>query len=199
MTQLSYPVLAQIIYPAHRRGGESARAILLALGGAAALTAAAKIQIPFYPVPQTLQTLVVLLLGAAYGVRLGAATVALYLAAGAAGLPIFAGAPEKGIGIAYMVGPTGGYLFGFVAAAAVCGMLAARGWDEKLWKVAAAMCIGNFVIYACGLLWLGAVIGWDKPLFALGMYPFLLGDAAKIIFAAAAVPPIARAIRRRAG
>ncbi len=197
MTNLAYPALAQLLYPARRDGGRLRRAALLVIGGAALLTAAAKIQIPFYPVPQTLQTMVVLLIGTAYGARLGAATVLCYLAIGAAGLPVFAGTPEKGIGLAYILGPTGGYLVGVVFAAAACGALARHGWDAKLWTVAAAMCVGNLIIYACGLSWLGAVAGWDKPILEWGLYPFLFGDAAKIAFAAAALPPIARAIRRR--
>lgn len=194
---VAHSTLAQAIWPVHGGALQAMRAIVLAIGGAVLLTASAKIQIPFYPVPQTLQTMVVLLLGMAFGAKLGTATVLAYLAAGAAGLPVFAGTPEKGIGIAYMIGPTGGYLAGFILASAVCGALASRGWDAKIWTVAVAMLIGNVVIYACGLLWLGSVIGWDKPILQLGAVPFLLGDALKIVFAAAALPPIARAIRRK--
>ena len=117
MTHATYPALAHILWPAQNRSGRAVGGRApLAVGGAALLAASAKVQVPFYPVPQTLQTMIVLLLGAAFGARLGAATVALYLAAGAAGLPVFAGSPEKGIGIAYMLGPTGGYLAGFVVA-----------------------------------------------------------------------------------
>ena len=111
-------------------------------------------------------------------------------------MPVFAGTPEKGIGLAYMLGPTGGYLLGFVIAAAACGALAQRGWDRQLWRVAMVMLVGNVIIYACGVSWLGTVIGWDKPVLQFGMMNFLLGDALKIAFAAAAVPPAARAIRR---
>lgn len=197
MMIMTYPALAQLLWPAQNRGGQRWRTAALAVGGAVLLTASAKIQIPFYPVPQTLQTMIVLLIGMAFGAKLGAATVLCYLAAGAAGLPVFAGTPEKGIGLAYMFGPTGGYLAGFVLAAAACGFLASRGGDAKWWTVAATMCIGNLIIYACGLVWLGAFIGWDKPILQLGMVPFLLGDALKIAFAVAAMPPLARAIRRR--
>ena len=190
-----YSVLAHRLWMPQSRALQWLRAAVLAVVGAVILTASAKIQIPFYPVPQTLQTMAVLLIGMAFGAKLGAATVVLYLAAGAAGMPVFAGTPEKGIGMAYMAGPTGGYLLGFVLAAAVCGVFAQLGWARRLWQVAATMLVGNVLIYACGLLWLGTLIGWDKPVLALGAYPFLLGDAVKIMFAAVAVPPLARALR----
>lgn len=190
------PALAHVLWPGKSTSSQFLRAAILAVGGAVVLTASSKVQIPFYPVPQTLQTMFVLLIGMAYGAKLGAATMALYLAAGAMGMPVFAGTPEKGIGLAYMLGPTGGYLLGFVIAAAACGALAQRGWDRQLWRVAMVMLVGNVIIYACGVSWLGAVIGWDKPVLQFGMMNFLLGDALKIAFAAAAVPPAARAIRR---
>lgn len=190
------PALAHVLWPGKSTSSQFLRAAILAVGGAVVLTASSKVQIPFYPVPQTLQTMFVLLIGMAYGAKLGAATMALYLAAGAMGMPVFAGTPEKGLGLAYMLGPTGGYLLGFVIAAAACGALAQRGWDRQLWRVAMVMLVGNVIIYACGVSWLGAVIGWDKPVLQFGMMNFLLGDALKIAFAAAAVPPAARAIRR---
>ena len=208
MQTLNHTVLAGLLWPADFRKNDfraAARAAALAFCGAAALFVSAKIQIPFYPVPQTLQTMVVLLLGMALGAKLGAASVMLYLAAGAAGLPVFAGTPEKGIGLAYMAGPTGGYLAGFVLAAAACGALAQAGWDRKLWKVAAAMVIGNLIVYACGVLWLAQFFGWEKPLlggkslFALGVAPFLSGDLAKIIFAALALPPVCRFAAKKRG
>ena len=190
------PALAHVLWPGKSASSQFLRTAILAVGGAVVLTASSKVQIPFYPVPQTLQTMFVLLIGMAYGAKLGAATMALYLAAGAMGMPVFAGTPEKGLGLAYMLGPTGGYLLGFVIAAAACGALAQRGWDRQLWRVAMVMLVGNVIIYACGVSWLGAVIGWDKPVLQFGMMNFLLGDALKIAFAAAAVPPAARAIRR---
>jgi len=162
--------------------------MVLAVAGTALLTISAKIQIPFYPVPMTLQTFVVLALGMAYGWRLGGATLLLSLAEGAAGLPVFAGTPEKGIGLAYMLGSTGGYLAGFVLAAAVCGWLAERGWDRNLIRTAAAMVIGNAVIYVPGLLWLGGLYGWDKPILEWGLTPFLAGDLAKLALATAVLP-----------
>ena len=119
---------AELLWPA-RGASRPLRALLLALLGSALLTISAKIEVPFYPVPMTMQTLVVLLLGMAFGARLGAATVLLYLAEGAVGLPVFAGTPERGIGIAYMLGPTGGYLVGFVLSAAITGWLTERRRD----------------------------------------------------------------------
>ncbi len=164
------------------------RSILLAVTGAVLLTIAAKAQIPFYPVPLTMQTFVVLCIGLAYGPVLGVSTVLLYLVAGAAGLPVFSGTPEKGIGILYMTGPTGGYLIGFVMAAAVTGWLAEKGWDRKAFTTFAAMFIGNVVIYVPGLLWLGGLLGWDKPIFAWGAEPFLLGDLFKMVLAMIVMP-----------
>ena len=182
---------ARLLWPA---ASPRWRKAALAVGGAALLAVSAKVQIPFYPVPQTLQTMVVLLLGMAYGGGLGAATVALYLAAGAAGLPVFAGAQAVGLG--YFFGPTGGYLLGFLLAAAACGAMAKRGGDQNPLRVAATMAVGNAVIYLFGLAWLGYLIGWDKPVLQLGMLNFLLGDMLKIAFAAAALPPLAFAVRR---
>ena len=166
------------------------RNVGLAILGSLALWVSAKISIPFWPVPLTLQTLVVLVIGMAFGWRLGMATVLLYLAEGAAGLPVFAGTPEKGIGLAYMMGTTGGYLLGFVLAAGVVGFLAERGWDRSPLGTAGAMLIGNIVIYIPGLIWLGTVLGWDNPIVAWGMTPFLAGDLLKLILAAALMPGI---------
>jgi len=182
-----YPTLAGAIWPAGKANA-LLRGMVLAVAGTALLTLAAKIQVPFYPVPMTLQTFAVLALGTAYGWRLGAATLLLYLAEGALGLPVFAGTPEKGIGLAYMMGGTGGYLIGFVLAAAVCGWLAERGWDRNVAWTALAMLIGNAIIYIPGLLWLGGLFGWDKPILEWGLTPFLLGDAAKLALAAAVLP-----------
>ena len=170
----------------------SLRTILLALVGSALLAVSAKIQIPFWPVPMTMQTFAVLLIGITYGSRLGAATVALYLAEGAAGLPVFAG----GGGIAYLAGPTAGYLFGFVIAAALVGWLAEHGWDRKASTTAAAMLLGNLVIYLSGLLWLGTIVGYGK-VFAVGMLPFLPGDVLKLALAAAILPAVWRLIRQK--
>jgi biotin transport system substrate-specific component len=190
------PTLATVLWP-EAASGKALRAVLLAVAGSVLLTLAAKVQIPFYPVPLTMQTFVVLALGMAYGWRLGGATVLLYLAEGAMGLPVFAGTPDKGIGLAYMAGPTGGYLAGFVLAAAACGWLAERGWDRRMVTTALAMAIGNVIIYVPGLLWLGSLLGWDKPILAWGLTPFLLGDLFKLALAAAVLPLAWRLVRRR--
>jgi biotin transport system substrate-specific component len=161
--------------------------------GVCVLTLSAKIQVPFWPVPMTLQTLAVLMLAMGYGARLGAATVVAYLIAGAAGLPVFAGTPERGIGLAYMMGPTGGFLLGFVLAAWLAGMLAERGWDRSFLKCAAAMLVGHVVIFAAGLAWLTALMGAAKAI-DIGLLPFLAASAVKIGLGAALMPLIWRAI-----
>ena len=171
--------------------------VCFAVGGSLALWLSAKAQIPFYPVPLTMQTFVVLTIGVVAGWRLGAATVALYLIEGALGLPVFAGTPEKGIGLAYMMGPTGGYLMGYLLAAAACGWLAERGWDRGIVTTAMAMIAGNALIYACGLLWLGTLLGWDKPILAWGLTPFLLGDVLKIALVAVLFPTAWRLLKPR--
>ena len=172
-----------------------ARNVLLAIAGSIALWVSAKVQIPFVPVPMTLQTLVVLIIGMAYGWRLGGATVALYLAQGAVGLPVFAGTPEKGIGLAYMIGPTGGFLLGFVLAAIAVGYLAERGWDRNIFTTAGAMLIGNALIYLPGLFWLSSIIGWDKSI-EFGIKPFLVADLFKLVLAALFMPMIWNTVKK---
>ena len=186
-TSSAYPTLFDALWG---RQGQSklVRNIVLMIVGTILLTISAKIKVPFYPVPVTMQTFVVLALGMAYGWRLGAATMLLYLAEGALGLPVFAGTPEKGIGLAYILGPTGGYLIGFVMAAATCGWLAERGWDRNVLTTAIAMLIGNAVIYIPGLLWLGNLLGWDKPILEWGLMPFIYGDLTKLALAALLLP-----------
>lgn len=168
------------------------RNLMLAVAGSLLLWISAKVSIPFWPVPLTMQTLVVLMIGMAFGARLGAATVALYLLEGAAGLPVFSGTPEKGLGLAYMMSTTGGYLFGFVVAAGAVGFLAERGWDRNLSTTALAMLIGTVLIYIPGVLWLGMVLGWDKPILSWGLTPFLAGDALKLVIAAVLMPSLWR-------
>jgi biotin transport system substrate-specific component len=193
---IAYPTLATTLWPRNSKA-LTWRMPILALVGVMALTVSAKVQIPFYPVPMTMQTFVVLATGIAYGTRLGVATLLLYLGVGALGLPVFAGTPEKGIGLAYMLGPTGGYLIGFVIAVAICGWLAERGWDRKPVTAATAMLAGNVLIYLPGLLWLGTVVGWDKPIVQWGLTPFLLGDLFKLLLAAGMLPLVWGAIGRR--
>ena len=157
------------------------RGAALAVVGALVLAASAKVQVPFYPVPMTLQTLAVLTIGALFGARLAAATVALYLGEGLLGLPVFAGAVA---GPAYMMGPTGGYLVGFLAAAALVGGLAERGWTRG-WPLAlAAMAIGHVVLFATGFAWLALTLGAAKA-WAVGVAPFYAATLAKTLLAAA--------------
>jgi biotin transport system substrate-specific component len=166
-----------------------ARALMLAIAGSLLLWASARIAVPFWPVPLTMQTFVVPGLGAAFGWRLGMATVALYLLEGAMGLPVFAGTPEKGIGLAYMAGPTGGYLAGFVLAAGITGWLAERGFDRNALTMTLAMLVGTATIYLLGVGYLASLIGMEKAL-TFGLYPFIPGDIAKVILAAIAFPAV---------
>ena len=185
-TALSSPTLISQVWPSQQ--SSLIRNVTLAVIGSLLLAVSSKLQVPFYPVPLTLTTFVVLSIGMAYGSRLGVATILLYLAEGAMGLPVFAGTPEKGIGLAYMMSGTGGYLIGYVLAAAACGWLAERGFDRHVVKTAIAMFVGNALIYIPGLLWLGSLYGWDKPILAWGLTPFVLGDLAKLALATAVLP-----------
>jgi biotin transport system substrate-specific component len=171
------------------------RAVFLAITGSLLLWASAKVKVDLGAVPVTMQTLVVLALGATYGWRLGAATIILYLMQGAAGLPVFAGTPEKGIGIAYMMGPTGGYLIGFVLAAAVIGWFAERGFDRNVFKMFAAMLLATAMIYIPGLAWLSALIGGENAI-QFGLMPFIWGDLIKAALAAAVFPAIWSLLKR---
>ena len=175
------------------------RLALTVLGGSALIALSSKFQVPFWPVPMTMQTLVILGLSMALGWRLAGLTLLAYLAEGAAGLPVFAGTPEKGLGLAYMVGPTGGYILGFLLAALLCGWLAERGWDRNPLTTMAAMLLGNIAIYVPGVLWLGTLVGWDKPVLDWGLYPFLAGDFVKLLLAAALLPACWKLARRLRG
>jgi biotin transport system substrate-specific component len=165
------------------------KAMLVVLG-TILLTISAKIRVPFYPVPMTMQVFVVLALGLVLGFRLALATVLLYLVEGAAYLPVFAGTPERGLGLPYMMGPTGGYLLGYIFAASAVGLLADRGWSRHWAKAIIACLIGLALIYVPGIVWLGTVIGWDKPVLELGFTPFILGDLLKVLIAALGVTGI---------
>lgn len=158
--------------------------VFLIVIGSLLLAASAQIKIPLYPVPVTGQTLVVLLIGMVYGLRLGGITIAAYLLQGAIGLPVFAGGA---FGIATLVGPTGGYLGGFLIAAVVMGFLAERGMGRNIISTIIAMIIGNAVIYVMGVSWLASFIGAEKAL-AAGVLPFLYGDALKLVVAAGLMP-----------
>ena len=181
----AHPTLIGAAWP--QATGSWLRLALLAIAGTVLLTVSAKIQVPFYPVPMTMQTFAVLVIGMAYGWKLGGATLLLYLAEGAAGLPVFAGTPAKGIGLAYMAGPTGGYLVGFVLAAGIAGWLGEKGWDRSIVMTVAAMVIGTAVIFVPGYAWLAALIGAEKA-WAFGVLPFLWGEVFKIALAAAVLP-----------
>ena len=167
--------------PTAKPAGALMRGAGLALLGTLVLVVSAKIAVPFYPVPVTLQTLAVLTLGALFGARLAAATVALYLAEGLVGLPVFAGA---GAGPGYMMGPTGGYLVGFLLAAALVGWLAERGWTRGWGLALAAMTLGHLVIFAAGFGWLALALGAAKA-WAAGVAPFAAATVVKTLLAAA--------------
>lgn len=157
--------------------------ILRVVVGVALLVASAKVQVPFWPVPMTLQVAAVMAIPAAMGLRIGMATLIAYMALGAAGLPVFSGTPEKGIGLAYMLGATGGYLAGFVAAAAIVGWAADNLRKLLLWP---AMLLGLCAIYGLGMAWLAQFVPADK-LLAFGLTPFIAGDLVKITLAAVIV------------
>ena len=161
--------------------------IFLAVLGTLLLTLSAKTRVVLGPVDMSLQTLVVLLIGASFGMRLGVATLLLYLAEGAMGFPVFQATPEKGIGIAYMLGSTGGYLAGFVVMAAIAGWAADRGWDRNVLKLLAAMIVAEIVMMAMGWAWLSTLIGADKA-WTFGVLPFILPDAIKVALAACLLP-----------
>ncbi len=187
------PTLAATLLPSSR--SSLLQSAIIAVIGSLALWASAKIQVPLWPVPISMQTFVVLCLGAALGSRLGTATVLLYLAEGAAGLPVFAGTPEKGIGLTYMAGPTGGYLAGFVVAAFVTGKLAERGFDRSVWKLAAAMTLGHVLILALGWAWLSQFVGVNKA-WTLGVAPFYLATVIKTALGALVLPAVWSLVRR---
>ena len=155
--------------------------------GSILLTISAKIKIPFYPVPMTMQTLVVLIIGIGFGWKLGVATIMLYLFEGIVGLPVFSGTPEKGIGLVYFTGPTMGYLIGFLVAAFLAGKF---NFDNNLIKNFLKLTFATSFIYILGILWLGGLIGWDKPIFKLGAQPFLLAELFKILLVAFAINQI---------
>ena len=154
------------------------KSLLAIILGSIALTISAKIKIPFYPVPMTMQTFVVLFLGISLGYKIGLASIGLYLFEGIIGLPVFSNSPEKGVGLIYFTGPTMGYLIGFLSA----GFLASKiNNKDSFLLILGKLVIATSTIYLFGLLWLGVLIGWDKPIFDLGAKPFLLAEVFKII------------------
>ena len=145
--------------------------------GTMALTISAKLKIPFYPVPMTMQTFVVLFLGLAFGYKIGFATVSIYLLEGIIGIPVFSNSPEKGVGLVYFTGPTMGYLIGFISAVFFAGYLNLK---NNIFIIFSKLIFSVSTIYLFGVLWLGTLIGWDKPILELGVTPFLLAELFKI-------------------
>ena len=163
--------------------------LFFALIGSIILAISSKVKIPFYPVPMTMQTLVILIIGIAFGWKLGVTTIALYLFEGILGLPVFSGTPEKGLGIVYFTGPTMGYLIGFIFAGYFAGKFI---YDNNFIKTFLKLIFATSFIYIFGMLWLGILIGWEKPIFKLGAQPFLLAELLKILIATFAANQIKR-------
>ena len=171
------------IYLINKVSGKSNK-FLIAFLFSLLIAISSKISVPFYPVPMTMQTFIVLLVGVTLGARYGLIALSFYLIEGALGLPVFSGTPAKGIGFAYMIGPTGAYLIGYVMTAFLAGIFFEK--NNKFLK--GNNFVFNFIklslalvpTYLFGLIWLGAVLGWDKPIFEWGMYPFLIGELFKI-------------------
>ena len=145
--------------------------------GTVALTISSKLKIPFYPVPMTMQTFVVLFLGIAFGYKIGLATISVYLLEGIIGVPVFSNSPEKGVGLVYFTGPTMGYLIGFLPAVFFVGYLNLK---RNIFVIFIKLIFSVSTIYLLGVLWLGILIGWDKPILQLGVMPFLLAELFKI-------------------
>ena len=153
------------------------KTFILIFLGTIALTISAKLKIPFYPVPMTMQTFVVLFIGLAFGYKIGLATIGLYLIEGILGLPVFSNSPERGLGLAYFTGPTMGYLIGFLSA---CFLSSFIKISDNYLIILIKLIISVSTIYILGVIWLGTIIGWDKPIFELGVMPFLLAEFFKI-------------------
>ena len=161
--------------------------ILITIVGSILITISAKVKIPFYPVPMTMQTFAILLIGITLGYKIGLATVTLYLIEGIMGLPVFASSPEKGIGVAYFIGPTMGYLIGFLVAVYFSGLFK---FDGGIINTFLKLIFSVSFIYILGIIWLGTLIGWEKPLFKLGAQPFLLAELFKILILAFLTPSL---------
>ena len=159
----------------------------VALLGSILLAISSKVRIPFYPVPMTMQTLVVIVIGIAFGWKLGLATISLYLFEGILGMPVFSGTPEKGVGLIYFTGPTMGYLIGFLIAVFLAGKFV---YNNNLIQNFLKILLATSFIYLLGIIWLGSLIGWDKPIFKLGVQPFLLAELFKILIATFAIKQI---------
>lgn len=180
------PTLAGAVWPSATSpiAMRIVRNVILAILGSVFIAISAKIQVPMWPVPMTMQTFAVLIVGMSFGFRLGGATLILYLAEGAAGLPVFA----SGGGLAYLAGPTAGYLVGFLVSAALVGWLAERGWDRTFVLTLVAMVLGTIVIFGLGVTWLAIFLGDVNKAIAGGLTPFLVGAVVKITLAAVVLP-----------
>ena len=154
------------------------RSLLIIILGSIALTISAKIKIPFYPVPMTMQTFMVMFLGISFGYKIGLASVGLYLFEGLIGLPVFSNSPERGIGLVYFTGPTMGYLIGFLSA---CYLASYIKLEDNFFKIIIKLILSVSTIYLFGVIWLGTLIGWEKPIYSLGVAPFLLAELFKIL------------------
>ncbi len=163
------------------------KVILIAILGTLLLAISAKIKIPFYPVPMTMQTFIVLFLGITLGPKIGLLTVSLYLLEGIFGLPVFAGTPEKGVGFIYFAGPTMGYLIGFLVAVYFAGLFK---YDKGLINTFLKLIFSVSFIYILGIIWLGILIGWEKPIFELGAKPFLLAELFKMLLLSFLTPAL---------
>ena len=164
--------------------------ILITIVGSILITISAKVKIPFYPVPMTMQTFVILLIGITLGSKIGLLTVTLYLFEGIIGLPVFANSPEKGIGIVYFIGPTMGYLIGFLVAVYLAGLFK---YENGIINTFLKLIFSVSFIYLLGVIWLGTLIGWDKPIFKLGVQPFLLAELFKILLLLFLTPTLLKA------
>ncbi len=193
-------VLAEAIGPDEGTALRIKQAVLV-VAGIALLTLAAqiKVAVPPSPVPVNLGTFAVLTIGAAYGPRLGLATILGYMIIGALGFDVFASSTAELNGVSYMMGSTGGYLFGYVLATLALGLLARRGWDRSVLLMAVAMLIGNVILYVPGLVWLGQLYGWDKPILEWGLTPFVIGDAMKLALAALLLPAVWKLVGKARG
>ena len=160
------------------QNSKTLKILMIVFFGSIALTISAKLKIPFYPVPMTMQTFVVLFLGISFGYKIGLATVSLYLFEGIIGIPVFSNSPEKGVGLVYFTGPTMGYLIGFLTATFLAGYMNLK---TNMFLIFIKLILSVSTIYILGVLWLGNLIGWDKPVMQLGVTPFLLAELFKIL------------------
>ena len=187
------------LFPALLQNNKINRALwlaMLAVTGSLLIAISAKIKVPMWPVEMSLQTLAIFTIAAVFGFKLGLATILLYLAEGAVGFPVFQGTPERGIGLAYMVGPTGGYLAGFVMMAAITGWAADQGWWRNPFKIGAAMLIGEVILLTLGTLWLMYLFGISQGI-EYGSGPFIVPDILKLAIASGIVSILGNMVRSR--